>query len=256
MAKGRTLTLVLLAGVMATGAAWVANQWVIKRSADMVQQVKVDEQIVVVATIDIPTGHKIEEQHIKLIAMPSDYVPEGTYASTDELVGMIATADIFPEDILREGRFSAHDKGSALASLIEENKRAITVRVDDVVGVGGFLLPGNHVDVLATRKYKGRTTTKTVLQVIKVLAVDQTAKTNDNDPVIVRAVTLEVTPKQAELIVNSRNEGTIQLSLRNPNDVYVKTDTPKPKRLRKKKVVAVKPSITVIRGTSVGVVTR
>ncbi|NRB38775.1 MAG: Flp pilus assembly protein CpaB [Pseudomonadales bacterium] len=256
MAKGRTLSLILIAGVMASGAAWVANEWVIKRNAPIVQEIKVEEQLVAIALIDIPLGTKVEEQHVKLISFPKDYVPEGTYESTDLVIGMIAKSDILPEDILREGRFSEHDEGTALASLIEENMRAITVRVDDVIGVGGFLLPGNHVDILATRKVNKRTYTKTVLEVIKILAVDQTARTNDNDPVIVRAVTLEVSPRQAEIVVNSRNEGTIQLSLRNPNDVYVMAVKAKPKKIRKKKVTPPKPTITVIRGTSVGVVSR
>ncbi len=96
--------------------------------------------------------------------------------------------------------------------------RAITVRVDDVVGVAGFLLPGNHVDIVAARKQNDRATTETILMDINVLAVDQTSNQDKNEPVVVRAVTLEMTPKQAEILVRAREEGRIQLTLRNPTD--------------------------------------
>ena len=101
--------------------------------------------------------------------------------------------------------------------------RAVTVRVDDVVGVAGFLLPGNRVDVVASRldQRTRLATTETILTNLKVLAVDQTASTDKNEPVIVRAVTLEMTPDQSEAIVKAKEEGTIQLTLRNPNDSSV-----------------------------------
>ena len=89
--------------------------------------------------------------------------------------------------------------GTALAVVIEQGKRALTVRVNDVIGVAGFLLPGSRVDVLSIRKADGRTAiSETILQNLKVLAVDQKVSPDKNEPVIVRAVTLEVTPEQAE----------------------------------------------------------
>jgi pilus assembly protein CpaB len=137
--------------------------------------------------------------------------------------------------------------------------RAITVRVDDVIGVGGFLLPGNTVDILASRKDNQRAVTETILKNIKVLAVDQTANANENEPVIVRAVTLEMTPAQAEVVVKARTEGTIQLTLRNPEAFEVVEPEPEaaPPPVR---VVAAAPrprpvsrdtTVTVIRGTAV-----
>ncbi|MDW2019419.1 Flp pilus assembly protein CpaB, partial [Vibrio sp. 704] len=139
-------------------------------------------------------------------------------------------------------RLAQPGEGATLAALIPENKRAVTIRVNDVIGVAGFLLPGNKVDVLNTVSYgKGKqATTLTVLKNINVLAVDQTAKTNDNKPVIVRAVTLEVTPKEAEKLLSANSKGEIQLALRNPHEV----DKP---------VVAKKytprPSVTIIKGS-------
>ena len=140
--------------------------------------------------------------------------------------------------------------------------RAVTVRVDDVVGVAGFLLPGNHVDVVAARMHNDtqRAEAETVLRNLNVLAVDQTASQDKDQPVVVRAVTLEVTPKQAEVLVRAREEGKIQLTLRNPlanrEPEVVAAVEPKPAPAPAKKVrePVVRPAgnpVTIIRGTNV-----
>ena len=147
-----------------------------------------------------------------------------------------------------------------MAALVADAMRAVTIRVDDVVGVAGFLLPGNRVDVLASRldTRTRRATTETILKNLKVLAVDQTAATQDSDPVIVRAVTLEMTPTQSETLVKAKEEGTIQLTLRNPGDRQELAEIPPPPALAPRPVVrraprATAPSDTpviIIRGTS------
>jgi pilus assembly protein CpaB len=138
--------------------------------------------------------------------------------------------------------------------------RAVTVRVDDVVGVAGFLLPGNHVDVIAARKVNERATTETVLMNINVLAVDQTTSQDKNEPVVVRAVTLEMTPQEAEVLMKAREEGRIQLTLRNPADdmrpQLVATPEPAPaiapqKPVRRAAPRPAEPNVTIIRGTLV-----
>ena len=153
-----------------------------------------------------------------------------------------------------EGRFVDHISGSTLSALVGDKKRAFTVRVDDVIGVAGFLLPGNFVDVLATRmdRKTQRAVSETVIRNVKVLAVDQTARTEESDPVVVRAVPIEVTPKQAENLVARQEEGTIQLTLRNPLDVEIEPPVVA-KAAPKKRVY--RPSTTstieVIKGTKV-----
>jgi pilus assembly protein CpaB len=125
-----------------------------------------------------------------------------------------------------------------------------------------FLLPGNRVDVLSSRKTTDRrAVTETILRNIKVLAVDQTASTEQNEPVIVRAVTLEMTPQQAELLVKARSEGEIQLTLRNPLDDIVEPEPepelvaqpapPKPVVNRATTTPPPSTTVTVIRGTKV-----
>jgi pilus assembly protein CpaB len=123
-----------------------------------------------------------------------------------------------------------------------------------VIGVAGFLLPGNHIDVLASRKDGKTVTTRTVLEDIKVLAVDQTASPEKDKPVVVRAVTLEMTPQEAEILVKSTQEGTLQLTLRNPLDneqVLAKQEPEKKPVRRVKRSRSYDANVTVIRGTDV-----
>jgi pilus assembly protein CpaB len=127
--------------------------------------------------------------------------------------------------------------------------------VNDVIGVAGFLLPGNRVDILFTKRQSGRSVTQTILQDIKVLAVDQTASTDKDRPVVVRAVTMELTPAEAETLVKATSEGTLQLTLRNPLDselVAKKEEEVKKAPVKKKvRTGSGKVSVTVIRGTDV-----
>ncbi len=175
---------------------------------------------------------------------------------------MVATSDILRDEILMRNRFAAHETGSTLAALVQNNMRAVTVRVDDVVGVAGFLLPGNRVDVLASRvdRQTQRASTETILENLKVLAVDQTSSTDQDEPVIVRAVTLEMTPADSEEIVKAKEEGTIQLTLRNPLEperIVAEAPPPPPPvarpvvRAPPRRPAPVETTITVIRGTQV-----
>jgi len=149
----------------------------------------------------------------------------------------------------------AKEGESALAAVVAQDKRAVTVRVDDVVGVAGFLLPGNRVDVVGTRRdeHSGGIMAETLLSNIKVLAVDQTAAANSNEPIVVRAVTLEVTPAEGETLLKGKATGSIQLELRNPLDEGDARRKPAPLKAAVKVAAPVRdPSITVIRGTAVG----
>ena len=257
MMKRRGLKLILLSLVMAVGAAFVANRWIVTRVMPD-QDAAANVAQMVAAAMPIPFATKVEKRHLKLVEMPEGLTPEGIFSSLDEVVGKVSTTSIARGEILVAERFRAHKAGSTLAALVSANMRAVTVRVDDVVGVAGFLLPGNTVDVLASRKRgAARAVTETILRNIKVLAVDQTASAETNEPVIVRAVTLEMTPKQAEVLFQARTEGSIQLTLRNPLEVEPEPEPapqPKPAVVRKTTPVKRPPppaEVTIIRGTTV-----
>jgi pilus assembly protein CpaB len=179
--------------------------------------------------------------------------PAGTFHDLASVEGKVTRASLIKGEILLGERFADAGAGSTLAAVVDKNMRAVTVRVDDVVGVAGFLLPGNRVDVVSAYKEGQETKSETVLQNVRVLAVDQTAATDKNEPVVVRAVTLEVAPKDAETLVRAKQRGSIQLTLRNPLDNTVEQSVAiaKAPSIRVGPPVP-SPTVTVIRGTSVG----
>ncbi|EEX91466.1 Flp pilus assembly protein CpaB [Vibrio orientalis CIP 102891 = ATCC 33934] len=238
MSRNQVILLLLLSIVFGLGAVFFAKQWMDRQLQPQVEVEVVEREPVIVAAQEIFAGSVIEEQHVTSRLLEKDWRDELQFTKAEELVGQVAATTIYPGEIIHPNRLSSSGEGSTLASLIPENKRAVTIRVNDVIGVAGFLLPGNKVDILNTVKYgKNSASTSTVLKEIKVLAVDQTARSKENKPVIVRAVTLEVTPRQAEKLLSAQSRGNIQLTLRNPHE--------------EEKVVKryVAPSVTIIKGT-------
>jgi len=253
MVKRRGVVLIFLSLLMAVGAAFVANRWVVARVMPD-QEIAENSAQVVAAAMSIPFATKVEERHLKLVEMPEGLTPDGFFEEIQDVLGKVSTTNISRGEILVTERFRIHTTGSTLAALVSENMRAVTVRVDDVVGVAGFLLPGNTVDILASRKTRNkRAITETILRNIKVLAVDQTASAESNEPVIVRAVTLEMKPKQAEVLFQARVEGIIQLTLRNPLEAEPEPPPPPKKRVVRRPVKRSPgpTEVIVIRGTSV-----
>ena len=261
--NSRTLLLIALSVILGLGAAFLANNWLNTR---LNAGPKDDMNNVVVATVEIPFGQMIEAQQVTMIQMPKGTVPDDAFDTTEQVVGKIATFAMLKGDIVRGARLAEHLGGSTLASLIDKDKRAISVRVDDVVGVGGFLLPGNRVDVLVAKKVNGAGNTaesETILEDLRVLAVDQTASTDKTQPVVVRAVTLEMTPEETEILVKAQTEGKLQLALRNPLDnqkkplppvkeavAMVETPAPAPKPVVRRRSSG-GGGVTIIRGIEV-----
>ncbi|VXB94103.1 putative pilus assembly protein [Pseudomonas sp. 8AS] len=260
--SSRTLTLIVLSLALGLGAAWMANNWL---SGRLNANADDNTQNVVVAAVEIPFGTMVEAQHVSLVRMPKATAPDDAFDATEKVIGKIATFQMLRGDIVRGARMAEHLGGSTLASLIESEKRAVAVRVDDVVGVAGFLLPGNRVDVLATKRTgsSNQAESKTILEDLRVLAVDQTASTDKTQPVVVRSVTLEMMPKEAEILVKAMAEGRLQLALRNPLDNQKKpveapvVEKPAPAPEPVKPPVVRRSSggggVTIIRGTDVNV---
>jgi pilus assembly protein CpaB len=234
----------------------VANNWLTMRASAKGTPVREQD---VTAALDMPLGTKIEQRHLSMIDVLPGKSPKGAFHNYAEVVGKVTTSGVIAGEIILAPRLSEAGEGSALASVVDKEMRAVTVRVDDVVGVAGFLLPGNRVDVI-TSKYDPVTNlahATTILSNIKVLAVDQVASVDNNQPVVVHAVTLEVTPADAELLIKGRTAGLLQLTLRNPLDHSdARTQLPpEPIRVSAAKVKAPRTApleITLIRGTQVG----
>ena len=265
MLSRRGPILIIASLLLAVAAAWVANNWLMSQNAK--REATPGTVPVAVAATDIPFGTKVEARHVAMIQMLEGTAPSGAFPTAVSVEGKVAKASVMKGEILLAGRFTEEGEGSTLATVISKEMRAVSVRVNDVVGVAGFLLPGNHVDVVAAYRDGQQTRSETVVQNVKVLAVDQTAATEKDEPVIVRAVTLEVTPADAEKLVLAEERGAIQLALRNPLDDRMTirvSSLPAPvaapaaaPAIKAKPRVRVGPppadtSVTVIRGTSVG----
>lgn len=240
--------LVVISLLLAVGAAWVANRWLTAQAASTGSGP--NTVTVLTAAIDIPLGTRIESRHVAPIPMLAETVPASAFKDLKVIEGKIAIAQIVKGEMLLAPRFADQGSGSALAAVVGENMRAVSVRVNDVVGVAGFLLPGNRVDVVAAYRERMDTLSETVVQNIKVLAIDQSASSDKNEPVIVRAVTLEVTPADAEKLILAEQRGSIQLALRNPLDESItKKAVASAAPVVKTKAPPPSPSVAVIRGT-------
>jgi len=236
-------------------AAFIANSW-IQNELNQGEQLQASMERVVVASMKIPYGLEIGETHIKVKEVPKGTAPAGAFTEAEDVVGTVSRTEIYPGEAIIKDRVVAHGGGNTLAAMIAPNKRAITVRVNDVVGVAGFLLPGNRVDVISTKKKGKKIVSETILQNIKVLAVDQTASTDKNEPIVVRSVTMEMSPGETEDVTAATKQGSLQLTLRNPTqdkvvkkEVIVKKPKKVVKRVARKKRVAQYGNITIIRGT-------
>jgi pilus assembly protein CpaB len=240
--------LIVISLLLAVGAAWVANRWLVAQAASTGSGPST--VTVLTAAIDIPLGTRIEARHVAPIQMLAETVPATAFNELKAAEGKVAIAEIMKGEMLLAPRFADHGSGSALAAVVGENMRAVSVRVNDVVGVAGFLLPGNRVDVVAAYRERTDTMSETVVQNVKVLAIDQTASADKNEAVVVRAVTLEVTPKDAEKLILAEQRGSIQLALRNPLDEAItKKEAPAVAAVVKTKAPPPAPGVAVIRGT-------
>jgi pilus assembly protein CpaB len=182
---------------------------------------------VVVAKQEIPLGAKITADQLTLASIPNGSVPEGAFLKIDQVVGRVAIQAIGVRETITGMKLAPEGTGGGLSAVIPEGYRAVTVKVDDVVGISGFVMPGSYVDVVAVITPTSREgvqsegpISKIVLQRIKVLASGPKIDSPENqrEPTNVKAVTLMVTPEEAEKLVLAANEGKLQLVMRNYSD--------------------------------------
>lgn len=166
----------------------------------------------VVAARDIDLGQPLNASMVSLVAWPAGSVPEGSFAQVEAVDGRVVRGPVLRGEPVLETRLAPVGTKGGLSAVIGQGNRAITVKVNEVVGVAGFALPGNYVDVLVnTQDDRDRPVSKIVLERILVLAVAQEAGRDDTKPRVVNAVTLEVTPEQAERIDLARSVGKLSL---------------------------------------------
>jgi pilus assembly protein CpaB len=181
---------------------------------------------IVVASADISLGQRLTPAMFKLAEWPSDSVPKGAFTDPQKLDGRVLKTNILIGEPVVEARLAPQGTQGGLSAVITEGKRALTVRVNDVIGVAGFALPGNYVDIIVSMQKdpgpnsntREQAISKIVLERILVLAVAQEVNRDETKPKVVNAVTLEVSPEQAEKLDLARSVGTLSLALRNQVD--------------------------------------
>jgi pilus assembly protein CpaB len=176
---------------------------------------------VVVAADDIQVGAKLEAHDVRVITLPQSAVPPGAFSATSKVLGRGAVLPMSSGEFILPSKLAALNAGVGLPSMIPQGMRAVSVRVNDVVSVAGFVQPGTRVDVLATGNQgtgNDRQTT-TVLENVAVIAVGKSLDRNATaDAQTAPVITLLVSPDDAQKLALVSQEGRIQLSLRNPLD--------------------------------------
>jgi pilus assembly protein CpaB len=177
---------------------------------------------VVVAATDLQLGAELKADDLRVVQFPQGGAPEGAFSTTNDLIGRGVISPLVKNEPVLPAKLASKEAGAGLPPIIPQGQRAVSVRVDDVIGVAGYVLPGGRVDVLTTvspTEQQTDTTTKVILSNVQVLtAGTRIDQDQENKPVQVTVVTLVVNPEQAERLALASTEGKIQLALRNPLD--------------------------------------
>jgi pilus assembly protein CpaB len=216
---GKPLIPITLGIVFAAVAAFMTLGY-LKQASNKPTAPKFETQTVVVASADIKRGDTVSAETVRVVEWPRGAVPAGAYTTLQQAIGSVARASIFENDPITTHKVVDANSKSVLSMLIPDGRRAISIKVNEVTGIAGFVAPSSRIDVLVTvpEKDKDPARTRIVLQDIEVLAIAQAVEQRENKPVVVNTVTLNVLPNEAEALTLAANEGSLQLTLRNDKD--------------------------------------
>jgi pilus assembly protein CpaB len=247
--------LTLFLGVIVAGSAVIYTHVVMKAPTSEAMR------DVVLAKADIAFGHVIDAEMLAVHSWPASSVPAKAFASLEEVLGnderkpRRAKRAIAAGDLIVSGKISDFGEQVTITQRIDPGMRAVAIRVNDVTGVAGFVAPSDRVDVTLTRTVDQSLTTSTILQGVQVLGIDQAADGAGSKPSVVKTVTVQVKPADAQKLALAQQAGTLSLSLRHIDagdqplldtiSVGDLTDEERPKRKVKRPVL---PSIVVNRG--------
>ena len=219
MNRGMRVVIVITVALIAASIATYAIYQGIQRIP--VREVEVAGQPVVVAARGLPIGALIAPSDVKIATWPAKSVVSGSFGKTDDVVGRGLVVEVGENEPLTERKLAPREAGAGLQTTIPIGMRAVSVKVNEVIGVAGFVLPGTRVDLVATVGNQKETKTRTVVSNLQVLAsgtrYDQQA-TKEGKPIPSTVVTLLATPEDAERITLASTDGKILLVLRNPLD--------------------------------------
>ncbi|MBI3695097.1 MAG: Flp pilus assembly protein CpaB [Acidobacteria bacterium] len=219
----RFLTVLGLAALLALVVSGIFYQ--VTTSAGRPRRGKVETKEVVVTTAPVALGVVIKAGDLKMVAWPVDNIPPGAFHKIDEVVDRVAISNLLVDEPVLAGRLAMKGSGLGLSPSIPPGMRAVSVRVNDVIAVAGFVLPGSRVDVLVSGVPRGPEAlagpvTRTILSNIQVLSAGANIQPDAKGAAQnVAVVTLLVTPQQGEILTLASGEGRIQLALRNNTDL-------------------------------------
>ncbi|ESX86360.1 Flp pilus assembly protein CpaB [Mesorhizobium sp. RSR380A] len=221
--RANTFIMIVLAGVFGVLAVVLVNIWLANQRSAMAEANGVQRDTVVVAAVPLKFGDTLTSEKLREIAWPAGAVPAGAFKTTkDALAGegaKQALQMIGVNEPLLANKITGPGQRATLSAVLGEGMKAVSIRVNDVLGVAGFVFPGDRVDVLLTRTVRDsdgmdKSFVDVLLQSMKVLAVDQVADESKDAPTVVKAVTLEASTKDAQKLTLAAGAGQLSLALR------------------------------------------
>ena len=219
--RTNNVVILLVALMLGTIAAFLARNWLVSHGSS---QARVGT--IVVAASPIAFGAQLTPENLNEISWNTGDLPDGSFATKGDVLKdgrRLALAAIAHNEPILRSKITAPGQRATLSTILDPGKRAVTVRVDDVRGVAGFIQPGDRVDVVLIRtEAESRSNeggySDVILQSAKVLAIDQVTGERSEQPTIAKAVTLEVSPEDAQKILLATNIGRLSLILRQPDE--------------------------------------
>jgi pilus assembly protein CpaB len=238
MKKYGTIIALGLAVIFGVIAVILVNKWLTTKVSDtsVAPRQPVAMTKIVVAATDLTIGTRLGKESLALAEWPRANVPKGAFEDIALVEGRVTVTPMKAGTPVLAAELAAPGSGAGLVAVIKPGMRAMSIRVNEVVGVGGFILPNTFVDIIAIEKQaRQNKKAKTFLHKIQVLAIAQETFIEEGKPKVVRTVTMELAPEDAELLAEKTHEGPIQLVLRNPLDE--KETPPPPKKVVKRRPV-------------------
>jgi pilus assembly protein CpaB len=241
MARTRILMVFVLAIAAGGALAFATYNYMDKLPAE---GSSIPTRPVVVAASDLQIGAELGRDDLRVIEWPANSAPKGAFSSPDEIMGRGLVLPVIENEPFLPGKLASKEAGAGLPPVIPPGLRAVSVRVNEVIGVAGYVLPGTHVDVVATvspTDQRMDITSKVILTNVQVLAAGTKMEQDveNNKPIPVTVVTLLVAPEEAERLTLASTEGKIQLALRNPLD----RESPETRGIRPAALLGLTPAI-------------
>ena len=267
----RAIITLAIALIMGGITAFLVNYYLQKEVSARATSQVIETVPVVVAATDLKTGVALDRLQLTVIDWPRASLPEDSYSSISTVLGdkpPVVLTRVNKGEVILPYKLSPHGARGGVPSRIPEDRRAITIRVNEFSGVGGFVIPGDYVDILHTTdlgRIDNRKVTRVLLQNVKVLGIDQIASEEESKPKVVNSITLLVKLDEAQRLTLAQSTGDLTLALRNDFDASIlehavitykellsddPEETRKPVQVYKRQRRAT-PSVEVIRGLEV-----